>query len=99
MAGVLWVACVARSATAKLKGAIGLPVRISLLPPIRRTLADYNLFNAFTTQDTRVGCTYSRYADDLTFSTNKKVIPREIATTSVAEPHIWTAGTELQRSI
>jgi enoyl-CoA hydratase/carnithine racemase len=31
---------------------IGLPVRISLLPPIRRTLADYNLFNAFTTQDT-----------------------------------------------
>jgi len=37
--------------TPRLKGAIGLPVRISLLPPIRRTLADYNLFNIFATQD------------------------------------------------
>jgi hypothetical protein len=44
---------VSRSSTPRLKGAIGLPVRISLLPPIRRTLADYNLFNASTTQDTR----------------------------------------------
>jgi hypothetical protein len=44
---------VARSSIPRLKGAIGLPVRISLLPPIRRTLADHNLFNAFTTRDTR----------------------------------------------
>jgi hypothetical protein len=43
---------VSRSSTARLKAAIGLPVRISLLHPIRRTLADYNLFNTFTTQDT-----------------------------------------------
>jgi RNA-directed DNA polymerase len=47
----------------------------------------------------KVGCTYSRYADDLTFSTNKKVFPKEIATTSAAEPHIWKAGTELLKCI
>jgi hypothetical protein len=29
-----------------------LPIRS--LPPTRRTLADYNLFNTFTTQDTRI---------------------------------------------
>lgn len=27
----------------------------------------------------KLGCTYSRYADDITFSTNKKVIPAELA--------------------
>src|SRR6516165_1735748 len=43
-----------RSSAAKLKGAIGLPVRIRVPPPIRRTLADHNLFNAFRTQDTSV---------------------------------------------
>src|SRR5215831_16633814 len=41
-----------RSSAAKLKGAIGLPVRIRVPPPIRRTLADDNLFNVFITQDT-----------------------------------------------
>src|SRR5262249_40429133 len=33
------------------KGAVGLPVRIRVLPSIRRTLADHNLFNVFITQD------------------------------------------------
>ncbi len=32
-----------------------------------------------------VGCTYSRYADDLTFSTNKKLFPMEIAELSKSE--------------
>src|SRR5712692_5700967 len=39
-----------------------------------------------------VGCTYSRYADDLTFSTNKKDFPPEIAVPSGTEdsaPHLW----------
>jgi len=46
-----------------------------------------------------VGCTYSRYADDLTFSTNKKIFPSEIAEQSKAEPHLWMPGAELQRLI
>jgi hypothetical protein len=47
----------------------------------------------------RVGCTYSRYADDLTFSTNKKVFPREIALPSDADSNLWVPGDELQRLI
>lgn len=47
----------------------------------------------------RVGCTYSRYADDLTFSTNKRDFPAEIATPVETEPHRWLPGAELQRLI
>jgi retron-type reverse transcriptase len=47
----------------------------------------------------RVGCTYSRYADDLTFSTNKKVFPSEIAVQSGTDPNLWVPGEELQRLI
>ncbi len=46
-----------------------------------------------------VGCTYSRYADDLTFSTNKKAFPAEIALQSETEPHLWVPGVDLQRLI
>jgi RNA-directed DNA polymerase len=46
-----------------------------------------------------VGCTYSRYADDLTFSTNKKDFPKEIAVPSPTDPHRWLPGRELQRLI
>jgi len=46
-----------------------------------------------------VGCTYSRYADDLTFSTNKKQFPPKIATPSGAEgsaSHLWLPGDALR---
>ncbi|OZI77660.1 retron Ec67 family RNA-directed DNA polymerase/endonuclease [Bordetella genomosp. 12] len=41
------------------------------------------------------GCRYSRYADDITFSTNKKEFPQAIA---MREPdsHAWVVGAELE---
>jgi RNA-directed DNA polymerase len=46
----------------------------------------------------KVGCSYSRYADDLTFSTNKKEFPPEVARTEAAS-HVWLPGTELEKMI
>lgn len=46
-----------------------------------------------------VGCTYSRYADDLSFSTNKRIFPKEIASKSDGNPHAWAAGEKLNKII
>ncbi len=48
------------------------------------------------------GCTYSRYADDLTFSTNKKDFPVQIAgpsATSADRAHLWLPGEPLTQVI
>jgi RNA-directed DNA polymerase len=48
------------------------------------------------------GCTYSRYADDLTFSTNKKEFPFQIAVpaeTSAGLAHLWLPGESLRQVI
>jgi RNA-directed DNA polymerase len=45
----------------------------------------------------RVGCSYSRYADDLTFSTNKRVFPQSIAIKD--EAGIWEVGHKLSTII
>ena len=44
-------------------------------------------------------CTYSRYADDLTFSTNEKKIPEQIARLVAGEEHFWQPGTKLDKII
>lgn len=45
----------------------------------------------------RHGCSYSRYADDLTFSTNKRVFPSGIAFSN--NDHSWEAGAALSKII
>ena len=45
------------------------------------------------------GCTYSRYADDLTFSTNKPQFPACIAKRTTGDEHKWGPGNELARLI
>lgn len=47
----------------------------------------------------KTGCTYSRYADDLTFSTNDKIFPLSVAMQNDECRHQWTAGGELVRLI
>lgn len=47
----------------------------------------------------RNGCTYSRYADDLTFSTNKTEFPSCIAKRTVGEEHQWSPGNDLARLV
>jgi len=48
---------------------------------------------------TKAGCTYSRYADDLTFSTNKAEFPAEIAERTPTNPHTWVAGKSLVKIV
>lgn len=43
----------------------------------------------------QVGCSYSRYADDLTFSTNKRNFPTKVAEPSVGGSHQWQVGQDL----
>lgn len=45
------------------------------------------------------GCVYSRYADDITFSTNKPSFPLTIARQTPGNAHQWEAGDELKKII
>ena len=50
----------------------------------------------------RLGCRYTRYADDLTFSTNKSKFPAELAVMTAVEegkPHVWIPGDELEEIV
>jgi RNA-directed DNA polymerase len=45
------------------------------------------------------GCTYSRYADDLTFSTNKREFPSAIAKQEGDVDHKWQPGDQLVQEV
>ncbi|MDR0212511.1 MAG: retron Ec67 family RNA-directed DNA polymerase/endonuclease [Comamonas sp.] len=45
------------------------------------------------------GCTYTRYADDITFSTNKDQFPDQIAISCKADSNNWTASEKLKEKI
>ncbi|MCA8320093.1 retron Ec67 family RNA-directed DNA polymerase/endonuclease [Burkholderia cepacia] len=45
------------------------------------------------------GCTYSRYVDDITFSTNKPQFPRNVAVQRDEDDHEWDAGADLVRIV
>lgn len=45
------------------------------------------------------GCTYSRYADDITFSTNKPTFPPSIAKPSAIDLHKWEVGDKLEQAV
>lgn len=44
-------------------------------------------------------CTYTRYADDLTFSTNKSIFPSDIAFATEDDANSWLPGKELTRIV
>jgi hypothetical protein len=48
---------------------------------------------------TKYKCSYSRYADDLTFSTNRRDFPKELAFPVIDGEHQWTVGNELAQVI
>jgi len=47
----------------------------------------------------KTGCTYSRYADDLTFSTNEKAFPSDIAQRNVSDAHVWIPSAKLREIV
>lgn len=48
---------------------------------------------------TRYRCTYTRYVDDLTFSTNERTFPKEIAYADQDNEHKWHAGDTLLENV
>lgn len=46
----------------------------------------------------KFGCTYTRYADDITFSTNKEHFPKEIANPLTIDGDEWTSSERLKKT-
>jgi hypothetical protein len=70
--------------------------------PVISNLVAHLLDMRLVTLAKNVGCTYSRYADDLTFSTNKRQFPSEIARPAGnlgLDSHLWLPGDALRRTV
>jgi retron-type reverse transcriptase/5S rRNA maturation endonuclease (ribonuclease M5) len=63
--------------------------------PIITNLITHILDVRLTQRAKKYGCTYSRYADDITFSTNQKVFPDKLATPS-DKPNAWAVSSEIE---
>ena len=66
--------------------------------PIITNLITHILDVRLTQQAKKYGCTYSRYADDITFSTNQKILPEKIAIPS-DKPNQWIVGSKIEGTI
>ncbi|WP_281664988.1 retron Ec67 family RNA-directed DNA polymerase/endonuclease [Paraburkholderia fungorum] len=44
-------------------------------------------------------CYYTRYADDITFSTNERTFPSDVAVAAASQEHNWVVGNELESTI
>ena len=47
----------------------------------------------------KFGCTYTRYADDITFSTNKRTFPKALAKPKLCASDDWSVGKDLRRTV
>ena len=71
----------------------------SPLSPVLSNLIGLILDNRLSKLAKLNGCAYSRYADDITFSTNKKIFPCSIARISEGQTNKWTPGDKLLKTI
>jgi RNA-directed DNA polymerase len=67
--------------------------------PIISNLVGHLLDLRLSTLAYRTGCTYSRYADDITFSTNRRDFPSQIAASESQETHAWKVGEKLAGTV
>ncbi len=67
--------------------------------PIISNLVAHLLDIRLATLAKRTKCTYTRYADDLTFSTNQKDFPAELAYEDASNLGSWLLGTPLRGAI
>lgn len=67
--------------------------------PVISNLIGHLLDIRLATLANQVGCAYSRYADDLTFSTNKRNFPTIVAILTDVETHQWHVGKDLKQIV
>lgn len=67
--------------------------------PVISNLIGHTLDIQLAALATRTNCTYTRYADDLTFSSNRPVFPLRVAKPNGTDAHEWAAGGALSKCV